>query len=72
MTGDNSTPESGESSVGYVGGRRQIGGLPWGSDHPCYNGHALVTDPMDQCDRCGAEIEQHPNGRWRPLEAGSS
>lgn len=51
-------------------GNELIGGIQWGPDHPCYNGHMLV-DGTDECDRCGQEIEPHPNGRWRPLEVGS-
>lgn len=38
----------------------------WGPDHPCYYGHMRVSDPL-KCDRCGAELERNPNGRWRKL-----
>lgn len=41
----------------------QVGGMAWGPDHPCFNGHDC-SDSLTECSRCGADLELHPNGRW--------
>lgn len=40
------------------------GFYPWTPAHPCYHGHMLVDEPPMVCDRCGAWLVYHPNGRW--------
>jgi len=41
-----------------------VGYYLWTPDHPCYNGHILADEPPMVCDRCGAWLVYHPNGKW--------